>query len=148
MGYPFQLNLIFCRLWIPTTNILGISQDWRLQFRAGGFCMLGLENILINSNLRRAFSSLILGFSWMILKLEECYMGASFGYPQNNFKLNFLPVLCICCLWLYVCISLRAPFLVSSALFLYVTFLICCRPRKKIVPLCDLDVHVPLKRRD
>lgn len=76
----------FCRLWIPTTKISRISQDWRLQSPQGDFCTYGLENILDNAYIWTvAFSILVLSTWFLFLSmeiLEDCCLEASFWSLQ------------------------------------------------------------------
>lgn len=92
---------IFCRLWIPTTKISGISQDWHLQLPQEGFCMYELENILLNSYIWTGVSSILVPTWFLFLSmeiLEYWCLGELFMIPPiNSFKKKILHLLFVIC---------------------------------------------------
>jgi len=101
--YLSVLTVILCRLWIPTTKILGISRDWHLQFPQGGFCMQGQQIISINSYIWTRVNCVLLLPTWFLFsllrrKLEDCCLEALFW----SLQLIKYCTLAYPCLWFYV----------------------------------------------
>lgn len=121
---------IFCRLCIPTTKILGISQGWHLQFPPGGFCMQGVEITLINSYIWTRVNFILVLPTWLLFslvgKLEDCCLKALFW---SHRLIKYIYTCIPCTLSVILCKSHESLLLfLLSAVFLYVTFQ-KCRPR-------------------
>jgi len=95
------LTVIFCRLCIPATKILGISRDWHLRFPQGGFCMQGQQIISINSYIWTRVNCILL-LNWFLLslmrKLEDCCLEALFWSLQLiKYMYTCIPLFVILC---------------------------------------------------